>query len=255
MGAGHTFALHVPGDTPVHRLAPQCKIVGAVAFIFVVVATPREQFWAYALHASVLVAVAGLARLRPGLVLRRLTIETPFLAFAAFLPFLAGGDRIDVGPLALSSDGLWAAWNILAKGTLGVATSIVLTATTTLPDLIRGLERLRVPRPITSIITFMVRYADVIAGEMQRMKIARESRGHDPRWIWQSRAIAHSAGALFIRSYERGERVYLAMVARGYDGSLPRPDAERPRRGDWLRAASPPVLALVVTTGAWVVQL
>lgn len=254
VGSGHAASLHVPGDTVLHRMRPQCKIVAAVAFVFVVVATPREQVWAYAAYATALAALVLVARLRPGLVLRRMTVEVPFVAFALFLPFVAGGEQLGSGWYALSVDGLWAAWNILAKGTIGVTTSVVLTATTSLPDLVRGLERLRVPRAFTSIVSFMIRYASVIAGEMHRMKVARESRGHDPRWLWQIRAIAHSAGTLFVRSYERGERVHLAMLSRAYTGALPVLGGERATRREWLTASALPLVALVVATGAWTVH-
>ena len=102
----------------------------------------------------------------------------------------------------LSADGLLAAWNIIAKATIGLSVSVVLASTTQMADLLRGLDRLHVPRVITAIAGFMVRYLDVITGEMRRMKIARESRGYDPRWLWQVRALASSAGTLFIRSFE-----------------------------------------------------
>ena len=72
------------------------------------------------------------------------------------------------------------------------------------------------------------------------MRIARISRGHDPRWIWQARAVAATAGTLFIRSYERGERVYLAMVSRGYAGSMPVLQDLAASRGQWLAALSLP---------------
>jgi cobalt/nickel transport system permease protein len=91
----------------------------------------------------------------------------------------------------------------------------------------------------------------VVSGEMHRMAVARQSRGHDPRWLWQARAVAASAGALFVRSYERGERVYLAMVARGYDGALPvlHDDAAPP--GRWVAALVVPATAAVVAAVAW----
>ena len=110
-----------------------------------------------------------------------------------------------------------------------------------MPEFLRGFERLHMPRAFTSTLSFMIRYLDVIADEMRRMQVARESRGYDPRWIWQAKAVAASAGALFIRSYERGERVYLAMLSRGYDGhdAAGRRDAgARPRAG-WSRWRSP----------------
>jgi cobalt/nickel transport system permease protein len=251
VGAGHVTALFIPGSSPLHRLPAQCKVVAALLFVLAVVATPREQVWAFAVFAVVLGVGAMVASIPVTVLLRRLTVELPFVAFAFLLPFVAGGERVDVGPLSLSSDGLWGAWNILAKGTLGVATTVVLTATTSLPDLIRGLDRLHVPRPLIGIMTFMVRYGDVIAGEMHRMNVARMSRGHDPRWFWQARAVAHSVGALFVRSYERGERVYLAMLSRGYDGALPRlqPPAAP---GQWLAALAVPLGGALVASAAWI---
>jgi cobalt/nickel transport system permease protein len=118
-------------------------------------------------------------------------------------------------------------------------------------ELLAGLERLRLPRALTTIAGFMVRYADVIADEVRRMRIARISRGHDPRWIWQARAVASSAGTLFIRSYERGERVYLAMVSRGYTGSMPVLQDLAATRAQWLAALSVPAAAAVVAATAW----
>jgi len=254
MAGPHATSLLVPGESVVHRMRPQCKIAATIAFVFVVVATPREQFWAFGLHAAALATVALVASVPFRTIVGRLAIDTPFLAFAAFLPFFAGGEQIGSGWWSLSVDGLWAAWNIVAKGTLGVTASVLLTSTTSLPDLIAGLERLRAPRAFTAIASFMIRYAEVIAGEMQRMKIARESRGHDPLWLWQIRAIAHSAGTLFVRSYERGERVHLAMLSRGFTGTMPRLRHADATRREWMLAAVLPVGAMIVTTSAWVVQ-
>jgi cobalt/nickel transport system permease protein len=146
---------------------------------------------------------------------------------------------VDLLGVSLSEPGLWAAWNIVAKGTLGVAASIVLAATTPVADLLRGLDRLHVPRVVTAIAGFMVRYLGIVAGEGQRMHVARQSRGYDPRWLWQARGMAASAGTLFVRSYERGERVYLAMLARGYDGTMPALAGGRAAASDWWAAALP----------------
>jgi cobalt/nickel transport system permease protein len=122
------------------------------------------------------------------------------------------------------------------------------------PELLRGLERLRLPAALTSVAAFMVRYADVIVDEVRRMRIARISRGYDPRWIWQARAVAASAGTLFIRSYERGERVYLAMVSRGYSGAMPVLQDLAATRAQWLAALSVPAAAALVAATAWVAR-
>jgi cobalt/nickel transport system permease protein len=258
-GSGHGHAagdgldgLYVGGASPVHRLTPETKIAATVAFVFAVVATPREAVWAFGADALLLGGVVGLAGLPVGLVVRRLRIEIPFLLFAAFMPFTGAHPRAELLGVSLSEPGLWAAWNIVVKGTLGVGASIVLAATTPVADLLRGLDRLHVPRVITAIAGFMVRYLGIVTGEARRMHVARQSRGYDPRWLWQARGVAATAGTLFVRSYERGERVYLAMVARGYDGTMPPLDTLRPSVGGWWPAAALPLAAWIVAAAAWV---
>jgi cobalt/nickel transport system permease protein len=222
-----------------------------VAFVLAVVATPREAFWAFGVYALALAGLAAVGRVPLAFLARRLVIELPFLAFAVFLPVVGQGERVEVLGVPLAVGGLWAAWNIVAKGTLGVAASAIVAATTPVAELLGGLERLRLPRALTTIAGFMIRYADVIADEVRRMRVARISRGHDPRWIWQARAVASSAGTLFIRSYERGERVYLAMVSRGYAGSMPDLQELAATRAQWLAALSVPATAALVAATAW----
>jgi cobalt/nickel transport system permease protein len=251
VGAGHAQPLYLPGKSPLHRARPQCKIAATLLFVLAVVATPREAFWAFGVYALGLVGLARVGQVPLGLLARRLVIELPFLLFAVFLPVVSHGERVEVLGVSLAVGGLWAAWNIVVKGTLGVAASTILAATTPVAELLGGLDRLRLPKALTTIAGFMVRYADVIADEVRRMRIARISRGHDPRWIWQARAVAASAGTLFIRSYERGERVYLAMVSRGYAGSMPDLRELAATRAQWLAALCLPAAAALVATTAW----
>jgi cobalt/nickel transport system permease protein len=142
--------------------------------------------------------------------------------FALLMPFVATGPRTEVLGLSLSEHGLLSGWALLAKGTLGVLASLTLAATTEPRDLLAGLGRLRMPQQLVQIMGFMNRYLDVITEEMGRMWVARQSRGFSARNPRHWPVIARSAGALFIRSYERGERVHLAMLSRGYTGRIPR---------------------------------
>jgi cobalt/nickel transport system permease protein len=250
MSASHTHRLYLPGASLVHRLSPQCKLVAALGFVILVVLTPPQHIWAFALYAALLAAVAAVARVRAGLIARRMLIEVPFVLFAVAMPFLTPGERIEVAGLQLSVAGLWSAWNVLAKASLGVVTSILLAATTELRMLLLGLERLRLPSLLVQIMTFMVRYSDVILAEMHRMRIARTARGFESRDIRGLPVLARSAGTLFIRSYERGERVHLAMLSRGYTGQLPTvADVSAPAR-QWLTALALPACAAVIAVGA-----
>ncbi|TDB88894.1 cobalt ECF transporter T component CbiQ [Actinomadura sp. KC216] len=255
MGAGHgtggALRLYVPGASPVHRLPPQCKLVAVLAFVLLVVATPRERIWAFGVYALLLAGVAATARIPFGTVVKRVVIEVPFVAFAFLLPFVATGEKTTVLGVGLSESGLWGAWNILAKGTLGVVASILLAATTEPRLLLLGIERLRMPQLITQIATFMLRYGDVVAAELGRMKVARASRGFEARDLRATRVLARSVGALFLRSYERGERVHLAMLSRGYDGRMPVVHDVGATAAQWTAAAALPLAAALVALAAW----
>ncbi|MFE6839307.1 cobalt ECF transporter T component CbiQ [Streptomyces sp. NPDC057705] len=251
MGAGHAHKLYRHGHTPVHDLPPHCKLAATFGFVVVVVSTPREAVWAFGLYAVLIAAAAAVARIPAGFLLRRLLIEVPFVAFAVLMPFVAEGERVEVLGMSLSVSGLWGAWNVLAKGTLGVAASVLLASTTELRALLLGLQRLRLPPLLVQIASFMIRYGDVISDELRRMSIARRSRGFEARGIRHWGVLAKTAGALFIRSYERGERVYLAMVSRGYAGSMPVIDEVVATRTQWAYAAVLPVTALAVCLMGW----
>ena len=222
MGAGHGHKLHYHGHSPIHRAPAHLKLLALLGFVLLVVATPREWFPVFGGYLVLIGIVVGVSRVPPSYLLRRMVIEVPFVLFAVLLPFVAHGPQIEVLGVTVSESGLLAAWGLLAKGTLGVLASLTLAATTEPQDLLTGLERLRLPSMLVQTASFMVRYLDVVTTEMQRMKIARESLGFSARDPRHWPVLARSAGALFIRSYERGERVHLAMLSRGYTGRLPR---------------------------------
>ncbi|MFD4665986.1 cobalt ECF transporter T component CbiQ [Streptomyces halstedii] len=253
MGAGHAHRLYRHGHSPVHRLPPHCKLVAVLGFVVVVVSTPREALWAFALYAVLLAAVAAVARVPAVFLLKRLVIEVPFVAFALLMPFVVPGEQTELLGLTVSVPGLWGAWNVLAKGTLGVAASVLLASTTELRSLLLGLQRLRLPPLLVQIASFMLRYGDVITDELRRMSIARRSRGFEARGVRHWGVLAKTAGALFIRSYERGERVHLAMVSRGYTGTMPVIDEVTASRAQWAYACALPVLALGVCLLGWTV--
>jgi cobalt/nickel transport system permease protein len=257
VGAGHSHGharsvsdgLYVPGGSVLHRLPAEAKVVGLVAVVVTVVATPRDQVWAFAVYGLVLAALVAVARVPGGTVLRRMVIEVPFVVFALLLPFVALGDRIEVLGVGVSVEGLLGGWNVLAKGTLGVVAAVLLSATTRPRDLLVGLQRLRVPALLVTIVAFMVRYLDVVVDDMRRMALARAARGFEARHLGHLPVVARGAGALFVRSFERGERVHLAMVSRGFTGTMPVLAAPRPSAAQWgLVVATWAVVASVALT-------
>ncbi|MBZ5732958.1 cobalt ECF transporter T component CbiQ [Nocardioides sp. TRM66260-LWL] len=228
MGAGHGHRLHFHGHSALHRAAAHHKVLALLGFMLVVVATPRGWWWAYLAEGVLLGGVVLASRVPLGFLARRMVVETPVLVFAALLPLIAHGERVDVLGLSLSRSGLEGAALLLVKATFGVVAGLTLAATTEPQALLAGLARLRLPHQLVQIAAFMVRYLDVVTDEMRRMRVAREARGFTARDPRHWGVLARSVGALFIRSYERGERVHLAMLARGYDGRIPL-DLDRPQ--------------------------
>ncbi|WP_430334308.1 cobalt ECF transporter T component CbiQ [Rhodococcus sp. ACT016] len=252
MSGSHTHPLYLEGASPVHNLPTEVKIVAAFVGVFAIVATSREAFWAFVTYLAILVVVWRIAGISVRWLAPRMLIEAPFVVLAVLLPFAEGGDRVTVLGLSLSVPGLLAAWNILVKGTLGVLVSLTLAATTPMRALPAGLSRLHLPGVVVTVATLMVRYVNLLAGEIDRMRIARISRGDDPRALHQVGAAARGVGGTFLRAYERGERVHLAMLSRGFTGTVPLSTA--PARGrDWSMALAPAVCAVAVATTAWVV--
>lgn len=235
--------LYVPGDTVVHRTPPHIKVVAAFVAVVAVVLTPPSQIWAFGVYAVILAGVAALAHLPVRTVIPRMTVEIPFVLFAVLLPFIGREPDIAVGPITVSEAGVWAAWSILAKATLGVLVSVILAATTSTRDIVVALQRLHVPDVFVQILAAMLRYVRVVTAEWHRMDRARRSRGFTTRGPRAWPVLARGSGTLFIRSFERGERVHLAMISRGYTGQLPQLSgtaATAPRQ--WLAGLTVPLV-------------
>jgi cobalt/nickel transport system permease protein len=226
-GGTAILALHplgrerVTGGSPLHRLDARAKIIGLIGFVVVIVSTAAQAFWAFALYAAILAFLVGLSRLPVGYVAKRMLVVVPFvLMVAIFLPFFhrSGVGGYSLGGLQVTADGLLVLWNVAAKGTFGALSMILLGSTTTFPDMTEGFARLRVPRVFVLIVSFMYRYSFVFVEELRRMQRAMASRNYRARWLWNVPVLGRMLGALFLRSYHRGERVYVAMVSRGYEG-------------------------------------
>jgi cobalt/nickel transport system permease protein len=252
MGADHGHRLHYHGHSVIHRMPAQCKIVALVLFVLAVVSTPRTAYWAYGIDAVVLLTVVVVSQVPLTYLGRRMVVELPFVVFALLLPFIAVGPETQFLGLTVSESGLEVGLALLCKATLGVVAGLLLAATTEPRDIIAGLDK-KLPAQLIEIMAMMVRYLDVTTDQLRRMRIARESRGfvaRDPRhWA----VLAQGAGAFFIRSYERGERVYLAMLSRGYNGTLPGLRRADATVREWATSLLLPLTAAAAAISAWVI--
>lgn len=252
MSGAHVDRLYVDGSTLVHRAPVEVKVAALVLFVLAVVATPRELVWPYGAYVVILFVVCALARLGPRIMLPRMMIETPFVVLAVLLPFAGSGERMQVLGMSLSMAGVHAAWGILVKGTLGVTAALIFAATTPTAALPVALGRLGVPATVTPVMVMMLRYLDLLADEVRRAHVARLARGDSPRMLHQASATAKGIGSLFVRAYERGERVHLAMASRGFSGAMP--EVLGPPRATaraWALTLTPALAAGSIALCAW----
>lgn len=214
----HTSEYRPPFDSSLHRLDARTKLIGTMALVIVVVSTPPQAYGGFAGYAILLVAGLAIGRVPIGYVLARWLIVLPFLVGVAAVPFLGPGD-VRVWGVSVSQAGLLTLWNVVVKASLSVAAMTLLIGSTHFSDLLGALDRLRVPRVLVMLIGTAHRYAFILVDEARRMKRARDARGFGGRWVWQAGVIGRMVGTLFLRSYERAERVHEAMLARGFNGT------------------------------------
>ncbi len=219
---------YLAGSSAIHAVDARVKLPAALAYIFAVTLTPAGHWPALGLLALPLLAAVALSRLPPLLVLRRSALALPFLLAAVPLLFTRQGEALFSVPLfgwTASREGLEAVLSILAKSWLSVVAAVLLTATTPAAELLRAMRSLGLPRLLVATVSFMYRYLFVIGEEAIRLIRARDSRSArvpgqraGGGLAWRAKVLGQMVGSLFLRSYERSERVYAAMQARGYDG-------------------------------------
>jgi cobalt/nickel transport system permease protein len=191
-----------------------------------VVLTPIRNWQAFVFYFGLVVALLIISKLPPLYVLKRSLVIFPFvLLIAIFIPFfkpgeVAGSYNIWLWQVSITYAGLLVLANVVTKAWLCILILILLSSTTKFADLLRGLKQLGIPRVMILILSFMYRYIFVLADEVMRMRQARDSRNFGGGRLRQLKTLGNMIGTLFIRSYERGERIYAAMLARGFDGEV-----------------------------------
>jgi len=270
----NTFDRYRAGKSLIHRLDPRVKVVITVLFVLSNVLLPDGAWLAFLLAWGLVSLISLLSGLGWSYAFRRSFVALPFALAAVTAIFTLPGQPIvtwtlpRMGPiggpwsLVMTDTGLIRFASIVVRSWLSVQMAILLTATTPFPDLMHALHHLHLPGTLIAIVSFMYRYLFVIADEASRMLRAREARsarlaggrGGGPL-LWRARVAGHMAGQLFLRSYERSDRVYNAMLARGYQGKFLTLNPHTMRARDWgLGALAGGLLVLIQVIG-WVVIL
>jgi len=250
----NTFDRYEQRHSLVHSLDPRVKVVVTVLFIVANVLLPDGAWLGFLAAWGLVLLVSSLARLPAAYTFKRAFIVLPFTLAAVTVLFTLPGEALlswQVGSrtLVISDTGLLRFASIVIRSWLSVQMAILLTATTQFPDLMHALTHLRVPAILVSIIAFMYRYLFVMADEALRLLRAREARsarltrGSSGRSMgWRAKVAGHMVGQLLLRSLDRSDRVYNAMLSRGYDGRLLTLNPHQMKRHDWLWGASGVVL-------------
>ena len=205
-------------DTPVHRLDARAKAVATLVFIGVVMSFPRYAISSLTPLILYPVALVSLGRIPMRYLARKILIAAPFaLLIGVFNPLLDREPVTAIGSVAIS--GGWLSFgSIMFRFLLTVGAALALVACTGMNRLGAGLERLGVPRVFVVQLLFLHRYLFVVSDQAAKMKrsAAIRASGRPLRL----RVYGSMVGHLLIRSMDRAERVYRAMVARGFDGEV-----------------------------------
>ncbi len=201
---------------------PRVKILLALGYAVIVAVTYRFRL----LAAAVLFAVGCLwgSGLSLRYIGRRLAVVNLFLVLVIVtLPFTTPGPSLwSVGPLKASTTGGLLALLIFLKSNLIVLTTTALLSSSTIFELAHALHHLRLPDKLVQLLFFTFRYLHVIEREFGRLKEAALLRGFVPKTnLFTYRTIAYLVGSLLVRSYDRSQRVYEAMLCRGFTGTFP----------------------------------
>ncbi len=239
-------------DTVLHRLDPRVKLIVTFCLILITGLMPVGAFGAYVVLFALMMAGALLARVSPVQVVGRSLAVLPFSLAAVTLIFTGPEPYLTALPVTgwpVSEPGLVQCASIVFKSLISVQAAILLIATTHFTALLWAMSCLHIPGVLVAIISFMYRYLFLLADEAARLTRARDSRSAVPAGspapglVSRARTTGRMIGSLIVRAFERSERVYNAMLSRGYTGSLAQLDPPRLRPRDVLIGLVPILIA------------
>lgn len=232
-------------ESRIHHLDPRVKVVVTVLYILSNALLPDGAWLSFGLSWLLVLTANDLARLGLWYTFRRSFLALPFALAAVSALFSPLGEPLTAFrflwvDLAVTDFGVIRFVSILVRSWLSVQMAILLVGTTPFPDIIHAFEHLRVPRLLTTIVAFLYRYLFVLTDEVMRLLRARDARSarlpgqkRGGSLVWRARVAGSMAGQLFVRSYERSERIYNAMLARGYTGHIRTLRAHTMKPSDW----------------------
>lgn len=251
-------------DSFLHHLDSRVKVILTVVFILSNAILPDGSWLAFLVTWFLILILNEIANLGLAYTLKRSYVVLPFLVVAVSAIFSPQGKpltSIDLGFITLvpTDFGIIRFLSILIRSWLSVQLALLLVATTQFPSLIHAFEHLMIPRVITTIIAFLYRYLFVLTDEAHRMMRAREARSatipgmkRGGNLIWRIRIVGNMAGQLFLRSYDRSDRIYQAMLSRGYAGYMRTLKPHDMEKLDWMTLLMGISLFAIVQMMGWI---
>ena len=217
------------GSTLWHKLAPRTRLLCALLFVFATALTPNGHWKTWAIYGVGLGALILLSRLTLSILLRRVAVEMVFMGVVLLgTLFREGGEVLwQWGWLQITTFGLMVLGSVTLKALLCLVMMNLLVLTTSIPALLHAFAALRTPPLLVAILASMYRYIGVLAEEFETMKRAAASRNLMGSNRWQRLVVGNMMGSLFVRTYERGDRIHHAMLSRGYNGLPPISEARQ----------------------------
>lgn len=198
-----------PVGAPLRHIDPAAKLLAAVAVAVVIVTTTGTGLAPFAAYAFLTLGLMLGSGAHLAQVAKKCAVAMPIVVFSALLRAWQDGAP-------------WAALAMASKATIVLSVFAILSASTPLSGLLAALRRLGLPKVAGAVLALMGRYLHVLKEELQRMYRARSSRtSRALRGMERFRREGQLFGALFLRSWHRSDRVYAAMLSRGYTGAWP----------------------------------
>lgn len=213
------FDLLAEGSSPLHRMDPRAKVLTTGSFILAVVSFNRYELaplFPFFVFPFAMVALSGLP---VRFILRKVALICPLvLVVAIFNPLLDRQVVVSFGALGITA-GWLSLCSILIKSVLTVGTALVLVGSTGFNAICQALEKLGMPGAFVVQLQFLYRYIFVLAEESGRAAMARELRTCGRKGLGIA-SYGNLVGHLLLRTWQRAERVHIAMLARGFMGDF-----------------------------------
>lgn len=238
-----------PQNSLLHRADARVKFLLTLALILTTSLTPFGAWPVYVLLLALIFSVILLSELGLRLVLTRALLALPFVLAAFPVIFTLSGSPLFSFPLGVwtvtaSAEGLERFLSIALKSWLSVQAAILLASSTPFPELLQAMRAVGLPRLLVAMFGLMWRYLFVLVDEALRLLRARSARSGLDRSaptrkvggsvVWRARVAGGMAGNLFLRGIERSDRIYVAMLSRGYTGDVRTLPVAALSRADWL---------------------